>query len=65
LRSDGYEVVDLRFVGRQPFVLLPGRPWWKRLVTPLVDLALLALGRRIPKEAALAASVAVVARPEA
>jgi SAM-dependent methyltransferase len=65
LRAEGWDLVELAFIGRQPFVLLPGRPWWKRLATPLVDLALLAVGRSIPREAALAAAVAVVARPEA
>ena len=65
LRAEGWDLVELRFIGRQPFVLLPGRAWWKRLVTPLVDLALLAVGRSIPREAALTTAVAVVARPEA
>jgi SAM-dependent methyltransferase len=65
LRAEGWDLVELRFIGRQPFVLLPGRAWWKRLVTPLVDLSLLAVGRSIPREAALTTAVAVVARPEA
>lgn len=62
LQLEGYDVVKLGFVGRQPFVLLPGRPWWKRIVTPLVDVLLLAAGREIPREAACTAAVAVVAR---
>jgi len=65
LRAEGWDLVGLAFIGRQPFVLLPGRPWWKRLVTPLVDLALLAVRRSIPREAAFTTAVAVVARPEA
>lgn len=64
LRKEGFDIVELRFLGRQPFVFLPGRPWWKRIATPVLDLTLLAVGRRIPRGAALAAGVGVVARPE-
>lgn len=63
MRKEGWELTELRFVGRQPFVFLPGRPWWKRMLTPLADLILLSAGRRIPRGAALAASVAVVGGP--
>lgn len=62
LEKERFEVVELSFVGRQPFVFLPGRPWWKRALTPVLDLVLMALGRRIPREAALTSLVAVVAR---
>jgi len=63
-RKESYCVIARRFLNQQGFVRRPGRPFWKMLVVPPVDLALWLLGRGIPREAALATHVCYLVRPE-
>lgn len=64
IRKESYSVIARRFIGYQGLVRRPGRPLWKMIVVPPVDLALWLLGRGIPREAALATHVCYLVRPE-
>lgn len=63
-RKESYCVVTRRFLSYQGLVRRPGRPLWKMVAVPPVDLALWLLGRGIPREAALATHVCYLVRPE-
>jgi len=63
LRKEGYRLLERRFIGRQALVFRPGRPFWKCLLVPPVDLLLILAGAGIPREAGLATNVAFAASP--
>jgi SAM-dependent methyltransferase len=63
-RKESYCVIARRFLNQQGLVRRPGRPFWKMLVVPPVDLALWLLGRGVPREAALATHVCYLVRPD-
>jgi len=62
LASEGYQILQRRFLGHQGLVTRPGRSIWKALVVPLSDLLLALMGRQIPAAANLTTTVAYVAR---
>lgn len=65
LASEGYEIKQRRFFGHQGLFFRPGRPFWKVLIVPLLDLLFMIVGRKIPSEANLASTVAyVVHKPQ-
>jgi SAM-dependent methyltransferase len=61
LTSQGYSLLERRFIGHQGMILRPGRRAWMALIVPLIDLLLMVIGRRIPREAGLMTAVAYVA----
>ncbi len=63
LEKERFQVVERAFLGKQPVVARQGRSTWKRLVVPPIDLLLLALGRRIPRDAAFRSCVGYAVRP--
>lgn len=63
-REESYRAIARRFLSYHGLVRRPGRPLWKIVAVPPVDLALWLLGRGIPREAALAAHVCYLVRPE-
>jgi len=62
LSSEGYDITERRFLGEQGFILRAGRPIWKSLFVPLLDLLFTLVGRRIPAEANLTTTVGYLAR---
>jgi SAM-dependent methyltransferase len=62
LSSEGYEIAERRFLGEQGLILRAGRPIWKTLLVPMVDLMFALAGRRIPAEANLTTTVGYLAR---
>jgi SAM-dependent methyltransferase len=62
LASEGFEILQRRFLGHQGLVLRPGRSVWKALAVPCIDLLLSLIGRQIPADANLKTTIAYVAR---
>ncbi|MDQ3986392.1 MAG: class I SAM-dependent methyltransferase [Actinomycetota bacterium] len=63
VRKEGFEVLEMVFMGRQKLFFRQGRQWWKHLLIPPVEILLYLIGRRAPKEAAFSTNLAMVIRP--